>query len=1220
MRIVIDMQGLQTESRFRGIGRYTLSFSQAVVRNRGEHEIILVLSGLFSETIEPIRAAFNHLLPQENIRVWNAPGPVKESVSGNDNRREIAELMRESFLASLQPDVIHITSLFEGYSDDAVTSIGSFEMSVPVTAMLFDLIPMLNPKQYLTLPSYARYYQRKLQHFRQASTLLAISEFTRQEGLCNLGMSEDKIINISAAADSFFVNTCCDAESEASLRQQLGFSRPFVLYTGGSDERKNLPRLIQAYAKLPMSLRNKNQLVLAGRFEMEKIHQFNLIARSAGLKNDEMVITGHISDEQIIKLYNLCSLYVIPSWHEGFGLPALEAMACGAAVIGSNTSALCEVIDLPEAMFDPLDISDICAKIHQALTDEAFRKKLSNHGLLQAKKFSWDETARLAIAAWQNLVYLGAKYENVSEPPTSQLINQVADKLNGVDEQYLLNLSNCIAQNQSAGIERQLLVDVSELCQRDSATGVQRVVRSYLFHLMNNPPKGFKVSAVYATQVDGYRYATSFIARMFGCIQPDMPDCSIQWQRGDVFFGLDMQHHVQLANADFYHQLRQDGVVVKFLVYDLLPIQLPEFFQDTQIKELHEKLLKLVALQDEAICISQATANALKVWISKNEIPTSKFFKINWVHMGADLEGSKPSVGLPKNSIDIIKIIQLRPTFLVVSTLEPRKAQAQILDALEQLWSQGCDVNLVFVGQPGWKNEILINRINNHLELGKRLIWLTGISDEYLDLIYKSSSCLIAASINEGFGLSLVEAAKHKMPIIVRDIPVFKEIAGSSAYYFKGESGVDLANAISAWLSLRNKGLAPLPDGMKWKTWQQAAENLKEALCQNNYVRRQLFLDVSQLIQHDARTGIQRVVRALLRELQLNPPSGFRIEPVFATIDHGYRYADSLFNQSVNHDKKSQQERPIETSPGDIFFGLDLDHHSPRVHRTYLKEINQQGIGVLFMVYDLLPLQFPYFWESCHKVDRVTSEWLEVVTGFDGVVCISKSVAEDLNKWVYANKRLTKRNFSIQWFHLGSDLINSMPSMGLPKNAPEVLYELSRKISFLMVGTLEPRKGHRQVLDAFELLWDVGIDVNLIIVGKEGWMTEDLIRRLRAHKESNQRLYWLEGISDEYLEKIYSACDSLISASYGEGFGLPLIEAVQHRLSIIARDIPIFREVAGHHAHYFKADHPSELAKAIEDWIGLFKNNQHPKSDNMPSITWRESAAQLLKAMGLSNE
>ena len=114
MRLVIDMQGAQTASRFRSIGRYTLSLAQAIARNRGQHEVFLALSGLLPNTIEPIRAAFDGLLPQENILVWYAPGPVRGCEPGNAWRREAAEHIREAFLASLRPDVVHITSLFEG--------------------------------------------------------------------------------------------------------------------------------------------------------------------------------------------------------------------------------------------------------------------------------------------------------------------------------------------------------------------------------------------------------------------------------------------------------------------------------------------------------------------------------------------------------------------------------------------------------------------------------------------------------------------------------------------------------------------------------------------------------------------------------------------------------------------------------------------------------------------------------------------------------------------------------------------------------------------------------------------------------------------------------------------------------------------------------------------------------------------------------------------------
>ena len=149
MRIVLDMQGAQTESRYRGIGRYTLSLAKAVVLNRGQHEIFLALNGLFVDTIESIRAAFDGLLPRENIRVWNATGPLAENHPGNESRRQSAELIREAFLSSLQPDIVHVFSHFEGYVDDAVTSIGRFDSQLPTSVTLYDLIPLVHPEHYL---------------------------------------------------------------------------------------------------------------------------------------------------------------------------------------------------------------------------------------------------------------------------------------------------------------------------------------------------------------------------------------------------------------------------------------------------------------------------------------------------------------------------------------------------------------------------------------------------------------------------------------------------------------------------------------------------------------------------------------------------------------------------------------------------------------------------------------------------------------------------------------------------------------------------------------------------------------------------------------------------------------------------------------------------------------------------------------------------------------
>jgi glycosyltransferase involved in cell wall biosynthesis len=205
MRIVIDMQGAQSESRFRGIGRYTISHVQAIVRNRGNNEVFLALSGLFPETIEPIRAAFESLIPQSNIRVWYALGSVRECEPNNHERRMTAELIRESFLASLKPDIIHVTSLFEGYGDDAVTSVKLFDRTSLVTTVLFDLIPLLNHEIYLPPGGrYTEFYNRKLSMLLRADALFTISDYGRQEGALNLNFPEEKISNISTAVEDMF--------------------------------------------------------------------------------------------------------------------------------------------------------------------------------------------------------------------------------------------------------------------------------------------------------------------------------------------------------------------------------------------------------------------------------------------------------------------------------------------------------------------------------------------------------------------------------------------------------------------------------------------------------------------------------------------------------------------------------------------------------------------------------------------------------------------------------------------------------------------------------------------------------------------------------------------------------------------------------------------------------------------------------------------------------
>lgn len=1218
MRIVIDMQGAQTESRFRGIGRYTLSFAQAVARKRGEHDVVLALSGLFPDTVEPIRHAFHDLLPQENIRVWHAPGPVCEGLPGNDARRDAAELIREAFLASLAPDVIHVCSLFEGYVDDAVSSIGRFDTGTPVTVTLHDLIPLLNRDHYLTPnPRYARYYLRKVEHLKKATAYLAISEFSRQEGLTHLSVAAERVFNTLEAADPRFRKISTEGERADQVRRKFGLEVPFILYSGGADERKNLPRLIRAFAALPRALRETHVLLVAGKIAEADLVTLRRQVAASGLHHNDVRFAGYVSDDELVILYNLCKLFVFPSWHEGFGLPALEAMACGASVIGANTSSLPEVIGLDEALFDPFDVTSIVGKIARALEDEVFREALSEHGLRQAKRFSWDETAARAISAWEAVHRQHGRRRTYVDRSSSRarLVGALAHAHRDAEPSTLIGLADCVGQNECAGIERQLLLDVSELVQHDAATGVQRVVRSYLRALLQTPPPGFRIEPVYATRDDHYRYARRFTQAFLGDDAEGVSDEPVRWVRGDVFFCLDMQHHVQLAHVDFYRRLRFDGVTVKFLVHDLLPIQLADLFKDPDARALHERWLEMIGTTDGAICVSKSTADALQEWLDENAIETAPNFQLTWVHNGGDIEESAPSRGVPPEASEQLTAMRSRPSFLCVATLEPRKRQQQILHAVNVLWDAGADVNLVLVGRLGWKSELLADEIRSHREFGRRLFWLQGISDEYLEHVYAAASCLLAASLNEGFGLPIVEAARHELPVIARDIPVFREIAGVHAFYFSGHSARELADALTTWLALYKEGCHPASGGITWSTWHDSAERLKSCLIGQNYPRRQLLVDVSELVLRDAQSGIQRVVRNVLKEWLRTPPRGYRVEPVYASLEHGYRYARRFTTDFHGHRTLPLPDDAVEYAPGDVFFGLDMQPRIVPAHQPFYQALRRQGVRVEFLVHDLLCIRMPEYFPPGSAEGFL--RWLETVAEADGAVCVSRTVAEELSEWVGQRAAARRRPFRIRWSHNGADL-EPVSDGRLPSGANAVLERLRVRVTFLMVGTVEPRKGHAEVLDAFERLWHSGLDVNLAIVGKQGWMVDDLVERLRSHPQRGSQLFWLEGIGDDYLTAVYAASGCLIAASYGEGFGLPLIEAAQHKLPIIARDIPVFREVAGQHAFYFRTGERGGLEVAIRDWLDEYEQRRVPNPAGMRFLSWRESAAQLMYHVALS--
>ncbi|WP_372353996.1 glycosyltransferase [Xanthomonas sp. NCPPB 3761] len=397
MRIAIDLQGTQTASRHRGIGRYSLALAEAMLRAPRAHEFWLVINGdIASDAIESLTA----LLPRERVVAFRTAQPVHWRDPANAWRRVASERMRESFLQTLQPDIVHVTSLIEGANDGAVTSIGRRGGGGATAATLYDLIP-LHDSRYIATQWAAEWYADKVASLQRADVLLSISDYVRNDAIERLSFSPERVVNISSAASEIFRPVHVDSVMRARFVHEYGIFGNYLMYSGAMDPRKNLETLVAAYALLDQQILRDHQLVITGHLDELERERLALITRRLQLSQDRVVCTGRVTDQALVELYCGAELFVLPSLLEGFGLPVLEAMACGAAVIGAHTSSIPEVLGRADALFDPTNPAAIAEAIQRVLVNADFARDLRNYGPQRARAFSWESSASRALDAFE---------------------------------------------------------------------------------------------------------------------------------------------------------------------------------------------------------------------------------------------------------------------------------------------------------------------------------------------------------------------------------------------------------------------------------------------------------------------------------------------------------------------------------------------------------------------------------------------------------------------------------------------------------------------------------------------------------------------------------------------------------------------------------------------------------------------------------------------------
>jgi glycosyltransferase involved in cell wall biosynthesis len=375
MGVYVDLRALQNPtSAERGIGRYA-------------RELIAALEEWFPEAVE------SYVLDP----VLSLP-PSVEAVAAPPRLATTDDVDPTAAAA------YHLLSPFEPAPIARVWPRGVRSLYLVTT--VHDLIPFVFADRYLVHPSVRRWFGARLQLVRCADHVIVPSEATKRDVVERANVDPARMTVTGEGVSSLFRPAADRAQALDELQARRGIEPGFVLFTGSGDPHKNLARLLEAYAALPTPVREDHRLVVVGRITREHKSAITKQVDALGLIQS-VELSGSVSDEELILLYQTTDLFVFPSLYEGYGLPVAEARACGAPVVASAASAIPEVLADDIGLFDPSDTASIAGAIEAGLTDQGFRERLLSVEL--DHRCSWQTAAARTVGAYANAMRSGRK-------------------------------------------------------------------------------------------------------------------------------------------------------------------------------------------------------------------------------------------------------------------------------------------------------------------------------------------------------------------------------------------------------------------------------------------------------------------------------------------------------------------------------------------------------------------------------------------------------------------------------------------------------------------------------------------------------------------------------------------------------------------------------------------------------------------------------------------
>lgn len=1080
MRIVIDMQGAQGHSQYRGVGRYILALAQAIALNRGPHEIILALTSQSPLMILEIRRAFENILPQENIRVWHFHGIInyERSRVQNFHDRRVAELLWEGFITSLYPDIVLVGHLFEGLDDDMLPSIRYVSNLIPTAVILHDLIPLVYSDFYLRDPLSKEWYYQQLKSLRRATLLLAVSEFSRQEGHQLLSFPPEQSATIHAGVDPKFRPITISAQQKEKLLQKYKLSRPFLMYTGGCDFRKNLGGLIRAYAKLPKHLLCRHQLVIVCALPAITQEELRNIAQISGLDPTDCILTGFISDEDLIELYNLCKAFVFPSWAEGFGLPVLEAMACGKAVIAARSSSLPEIIDREDALFESNSEEAITQKLEKLLTNQEFLASLEEYGLERSKNFSWGLSAKKTISAFELLL------SKLNTNRTTFCLSPQRLRIAFISP--LPPNGSRIALYSAA-----ILPELSRYYEIDVITDQQEVSDPWIkANCQTHSIEWFMLHSCRYERVL-YQFANVPLQQHLLTLLDKIPGVVILHEFFLSNFLAQLDFSGLYPGLLFKETYRSHGYSAlieekEFLLSSKLPLQKP-----CNLRILQQSLNIIVHSEKDLFLANHYYgANASHGW---TVIPSPRSPLLN-----IDKSKARAALKLQMSSFIVCGLV----------SVDSRQRENQLIHAWESsVLAHHENCLLIVVRSPiNHSNLDSLPEIIHDFPHDQRIRVIENISSQaYYDLLAAADIGVLLVKSHEELLEENLDCMNYSLPIITNMDEACISHQKDIVWQIENEfQNAELVQALEIlWKSpstriklskqAKNYMLSQHNPRICGDKLYQALEtmyrrknaspyylvkavshihnklyDLQEQLSLAQAIalsqpstpsQKQLIIDISSLMKSDSHTSFHYNLPALLQKLLKTPPQGYRIEPVYFHSDGHCYYARTFIFNMLGYTQPSMSDAIIEYRAGDVFLGISAYNNPSSVNETFYRLLSIEGIKTLFVLYSTGSKHFP----------NEFSSWMNVLIQNNTAICISQDVAETFAAWADQTSQTTTSSLVFSCFDLHKDG-NISPSSIRPVYNDPALLSYTPFCSFTLIGTAS---FHRIFSSLFRLFGEV---------------------------------------------------------------------------------------------------------------------------------------------------